>query len=37
MCGSDFAVLEALLHKGRFPLTSLKESLVDERLDHSRS
>jgi len=24
MCGSDFAVLEALLHKGRFPLMRLE-------------
>ena len=38
MCGSDFAVLEALLHKGPLPVNEIgKEDPVDERLDHSRS
>ena len=38
MCGSDFAVLEALLHKGPLPVNEIgKKVAVDERLDHDRS
>jgi hypothetical protein len=37
LCASDFAVLEALLHKGALPVGAIGEKVVaDERFDHDR-
>ncbi len=35
MCSSDFAVLEALLHKEQFPVNEIgRKVLLTSRLDH---
>lgn len=36
MCGSDFAVLEAVLHKGPLPVNEIGKKVVDQRVDYRR-